>query len=301
VTFQFQESGIRLEAQLAELALKNPKTGWLLDEYYSTEKHADSALKYVLKHGRQCGYILPQAVRLETQPTAFLNAYAARDGDGMPFIYVNVGLPFFLTMLNYSLASAAFKSAVSGGRSMSATLFTIINDYWPPDVDLLSEVEAMGGFSEDEMYFITAWLPAQMFFVVAHEFAHHLVWYSQQDSPQVRNARLLTGKEIEVYSPSQKDELRADEIVFDIWDELDSTLSGGFRAFTAGGLGALFGYFRILEEYTQYGPGPSDWHTPAVDRYERLKERLSNTGRLRSLQAMEETWAVTEILMKNLY
>jgi hypothetical protein len=283
---------------LAELASKNPKAGWLLDEFYSTEKHADSALKYVLKQGRQCGYILPQAVRLETQATAFMNAYAARDGAGMPFIYVNDGLRFFLLMLNYSLAWAAFKNAVLGAQRMSATLFTIFNGYWPPGVELLSEVEEMGGFSEDEMHFITAWLPAQMFFVVAHEFAHHLIWAGQQNPPEMHTVRLLTGKEIEVYSPSREDELRADEIALDLWDKLDSTLSGDFQAFTAGGLGALFGYFRILEKYRQSGPIPSDLHLPAIDRYERLKARLSNTGRVSSLQAMEETWTVTEILTK---
>lgn len=299
LTIQYQGNEIRLEAQLAELASKNPKVAWLLDEYYSTETHADTALKYVLKHGRQCGYILPDAVRLETQPTAFMNAYATRNSDGMPFIYVNDGLPFFLLMLNYSLAGAAFKNAVWGGQSMSATLFTIMNGYWPPGVNLLSEVEAMGGFSEDERHFITAWLPAQMFFVVAHEFAHHLIWGNQQDPSQVHTVRLLTGKEIEVYSPSQKDEFRADEIAFDIWNELDSPLSCDFQSFTAGGLGALFGYFRILEEYTLTRPSSPDVHPPAIDRYERLRARLCNTGRVRSLRAMEETWAVTEIMREN--
>ena len=298
MTSQFQESGIRLEAQLADLVSKNPKVGWFLDEYYRTEKYADSALKYVLKHGRQRGYILPQSVRLETQPTAFMNAYAARDSAGMPFIYVNDGLPFLLLMLNYSLAWAAFKNAVLGGQSMSATLFAIVNGYWPPKVDMLSHMEAMGELSQDEKYFITAWLPSQIFFVVAHEFAHHLIWCGQQDSPQVHTVRLLTGREIDVYSPSPKDELRADKIAFDIWDELDLTLSDGFQAFTAGGLGALFSYFRILEEYTQSESISSDPQLPAVYRYERLKTWLTNTGRVRSLQAMEETWAITEIMTK---
>jgi hypothetical protein len=199
-------------------------------------------------------------------------------------------------MLNYSLAEAVFQSTVLGGRSMNATLFTMVNGYWPPDVDLLSELEAMRGLSADEMYFITAWLPSQMFFVVAHKFVHHLIWCSQQDSSQVHNVRLLSGKEIEVYSTSQKDEIRADEIVFDIWDQLDATLSYDFQAFTAGGLGALFGYFRILEKYAQSLPTRSASHSPAADRYERVKARLFNTGRLRSLWAMEETWAVTQIM-----
>jgi hypothetical protein len=297
VTFQFQENGIKLEAQLIELASKNPKVGWLLDEYYSNPKHANTALKYVLQYGTQCGYVLPQAVKLETQPTAFMNAYAARDSIGGPLIYVNTGLRFFLMMLNYSLAWAAFKNTVSAGQSMNASLFTIVHGYWPPGIDLLAEIEAMRGFSKDEMYFITAWLPAQVFFIVAHEFAHHLIWSSQQDSSQVHKLPLLSGREIEAYNPSQQDELRADEIVFDIWDKLDATLSGGFRAFTAGGLGALFGYFRILEEYATSQSPPSNSYLPAMDRYERFKARLLSTGRVHSLQAMEETWAVTEIIM----
>jgi hypothetical protein len=156
----------------------------------------------------------------------------------------------------------------------------------------------MGGLSADEINFITAWFPSQMFFVVAHEFAQHLIWCSQQDSSQVHSVRLLTGKEVEVYSPSQKDEIRADEIVFDIWDELDATVSYDFQAFTAGGLGALFGYFRILEKYAQSPPSPSDLHSPAEDRYERVKARLFNTGRIRSMWAMEETWAIAEIIME---
>jgi hypothetical protein len=282
--------------QLAELASKNSRLRWFLDEYYSTEEHANTALKYVLQNGRQCGYILPQAVKLETQPTTFMNTYAARDKSGMPLIYINVGLQFFLVMLNYSLAAAVFNSTVLGGRIMNATLFTITNGYWPPSVDLLSETEAMGGFSEDERYFITAWLPSQMFFVIAHQFAHHFIWYSQNDSSQVHNVPLLTGKDIEAYSPSQKDEIRADEIAFEIWNELDLPLSCDFQAFTAGGLGALFGYFRILEEYIQSQPGLSNSHPSAIDRYKRLRAQLYNTGRVRSLQAMEETWGVTEIL-----
>lgn len=283
---------------MAELAHKDPKAGWFLDQYYSTEKYADSALKYVLKHGRQRGYILAQAVRLETQPTTFMNAYAARDSAGMPFIYVNDGLPFFLLMLNYSLARAAFKNAILGGRSMSATLFAIVNGYWPSKVDLLCEMEAMGQLSQDEKHFINAWLPSQMFFVVAHEFAQHLLWRDQEDSPQVHTVRLLTGREIDVYRPSPKDELRTDRIAFDIWDQLDVTLSSGFQAFTAGGLGALFGYFRILEEYTQSEPISSHVQFPAVYRYDRLKTWLTNTGRISSLQAMEEAWAITEITKK---
>lgn len=293
---QFQASGMMLEAQLAELASKNSNAGWLLDEYYSTEKRADSALKYVVKHGRQRGYTLPQAVRLETQPTAFLNAYAARDSAGMPFIYVNDGLPYLLLMLNYSLTWAAFKNAALGRRSMGATLFTIANGYWPPKVDLLSEMEAMGALSQDEKYFITAWLPSQILFVIAHEFAHHLIWCGQQDSLHVHTVRLLNGREIDVYHPSQKDDLRADKIAFDIWDELNLTLSEGFQAFASGGLGALFGYFKILEEYTE--PASSDSQLLAEYRYERVQSWLSNTGRVHSLQAMEETWALTEIMRK---
>lgn len=284
---------------MADLASKNPKAAWLLDEYYSTEKYADSALKYVLKHSRQRGYILPQAVRLETQPTVLMNAYAARDSAGMPFIYVNDGLPFFLLMFNYSLAQAAFKNAALGGRSMSATLFAIVTGYWPSEVDLLSEMEAMGELSQDEKYFISAWLPSQIFFVVAHEFAHHLIWRGPQDSPQVCTVRLLTGSEVDVYCPSPKDELRADRITFDIWDQLDATLSDGFQAFTAGGLGALFGYFRILEEYIEPDPSSSHVPLPAAYRYDRLKTWLTNTGRASSLQAMEETWAITEIMTKS--
>jgi hypothetical protein len=298
VTLQFQESGIKLEAQLIELASKNPMVGWLLDEYYSTGKHANTALQYVLQYGTQCGYILPQAVKLETQPTAFMNAYAARDSIGTPLIYVNTGLRFFLMMLNYSLAWAAFKNTASAGQSMNAILFTIVHGYWPPGIDLSVEMEAMRGFSKDEMHFITAWLPAQIFFIVAHEFAHHLIWSGQPGSTQVHKLPMLTSREIEIYNPSQKDKFRADEIVFDIWDKLDATLSGGFRAFTAGGLGALFGYFRILEEYTPSQSTSSSTHLPAVERYGRLKARLLDTGRVYSLAAMEETWAATEIIME---
>lgn len=298
MTSQFQESGIILEAQLAELASKNSRLRWLHDEYYSTEDHANTALRYVLQNGRRCGYILPQAVKLETQPTTFMNAYAARDSHGRPLIYVNAGLQFLLMMLNYSLAGAVFESTLLAGRIMNAALFTIANGYWPQDVDLLSETEALEGFSEDERYFITAWLPSQMFFIIAHEFAHHLIWSSQQGSPQVQNVRLLNGKGTQVYRPSHADELKADEIAFEIWNELDSTLSCDFQAFTAGGLGSLFGYFRTLEEYKRSESIPTDSHLPALDRYNRLKAWLFNTGRIRSLQAMDETWAVTEIVAK---
>jgi hypothetical protein len=298
VTSQFQESEIRLEEQLAELASKNPKAGWLLEEYRSTEKHANTALKYVLQNAPRSGSILPQTVKVETQPTAFMRAYAARDSMGTPLIYVNAGLRFLLTMLNYSLARAAFKHAILAGRTMNATMFAILNGYWPPGVDLLAEMEAMGEFSEDEKYFITAWIPSQIFFIVAREFAHHILWSPRQEAPPVRNVRLLNGKEIEVYRPSQGEELKADEIASDIWDRLDETLSEGFQGFTAGGLGALFGYFRILERYTQSKPVSQDFYPPAVDRYEQFRERLFNMGRVRSLQAMEETWTVAEIITK---
>lgn len=274
------------------------KAGWLLEEYYSTERYADSALKYILKYGRQRGYILPQVLRLETQPTAFIHAYAARDSTGMPFIYVNNGLPFLLLMLNYSLARGTFKNTTRAGRTMNASLFAIVNGYWPPGVDLLAETEAMEELSPDERYFITAWLPSQTFFLIAHEFAYHLIWSRHKDSSQVQEVHLLTGREIDVYRPALKDELRADKIAFDIWDELDSSLSDGFQAFTAGGLGALLGYFRVLEEYTGSGPTSSAPRLPAAYRYERLKTWLSNTGRGRSLQALEETWSVTEIITK---
>jgi hypothetical protein len=203
-----------------------------------------------------------------------------------------------LMMLNYSLARATFKNAILGGRSMSATLFAIANGYWPPKVDLLSEMEAIGELSQDETYFINAWLPSQVFFVVAHEFAYHLIWHGPQDSPQVHTVHLLTGREIDVYHPSPKDELRADRIAFDIWDDLDATLSDSFQAFTAGGLGALLGYFRILEDYTQSEVFSSRVQLPAVYRYDRLKTWLTNTGRVSGLQAMEETWAITEIITK---
>lgn len=296
VTSDFQASGITLEAQLVELAAKNPKVGWLLDEYSSIEKHANIALKYVLQHAPQCGYIFPQAVKLQAQPTAFMNAYTSSDSTGMPFIYVNVGLRFFLFMLNYSVVCATFKDTILGGRSMSATLFAIVNGCWPQGVDLVSQTEAMEGFSQDERYFITAWLPSQMLFIIAHEFAHHLIWFNQRGSPQMHKVRLLTGGEIDVYHPSQNDDLRADKIAFDIWNELDSTLSDGFQAFTAGGLGALFGYFRILEKYIQSEPISSNLQLPSVYRYERLKAWLSDSGRVHSLEAMEEAWAVTEIL-----
>lgn len=296
---QFQENGIRLEGQLVKLASQNPKAGWLLDEYRSTEKHANTALQYILQYGRRHGHMLPQTVKLETQPTTFMNAYATRDSNDIPLIYVNAGLRFFLIMLNYSLARATFQDTLLGGQSMNAILFTIVNGYWPPEVDLLAEIEAMGEFPEDERYFITAWIPSQMFFVVAHEFAQHLIWYNEQDPPQTQIVRLPTGKEIKTYIPSERDELRIDEIAFEIWNDLDLTLSTGFQAFTAGGLGALFGYFRILEEYTQTRPAPSDPYPPATHRYGRINAWLSDTERVHSLQAMEETWAVAEMVTKS--
>jgi hypothetical protein len=285
------------KVQLADLASKNRKAGWLLDEYHSTEKHANTALMYVLQHGMQRGYFLSQLVKLVPQPTALMSAYAASDSTGTPLIYVNAGLRFFLRILNYSLATAAFKNTVLGGQHMSATLFAIVHGYWPHGIGTLSEMQAMGELSEDEIYFITAWIPSQILFVVAHEFAYHFICQNQQSSTRLHKVRLLTGKLIEVYNPSQDDELRADEIAFDIWDDLDSTLSSNFQALTAGGLGALLGYFRILEEYTQSVSIPSDRHSFSVDRYKRLKARLSNAGKVHSLQAMEETWTVTELVM----
>jgi hypothetical protein len=228
-----------------------------------------------------------------------MNAYAARDSIDMPLIYVNAGLRFFLVMLNYSLARAIFQDTVLCGRSMNAILFTIVNGYWPPEVDLLSEIETMGEFSADELHFITAWIPSQIFFVVAHEFAQHFIWYSQRNSPQTQIVRLPTGKEIKTCTPSEKDELSVDAIAFDVWNELDLTLSTGFQAFTAGGLGALFGYFRILEEYAEIRPAPSDPYPPAAHRYGRINAWLSDTERVHSLQAMEETWAVAEIVTKS--
>lgn len=300
MTSQGQEDGVSLEVQLAELASQSLELRWLLEEYHSTEQHTMAALHYVIQQSARCGYSLPRPVRLETQPTALMKAYAGRDAAGAPVISVNTGLRFFLMMLNYSLVRAAFKNTVLGGRSLYATLFAIINGYWPPRVDLVSEMEALAELSEDERYFVTAWLPSQIFFVVGHEFAQHLIRESRAGPARLHRVRLRTGRSIEVYRPSPEDVLNADDIAFDLWDRLNLTLSGDFQAFMAGGLGALLGDYRILQAYARFDPTASeDFGPPAIERYERLKARLSGTGRVRSLEAMEEAWGLTDTIMES--